>query len=153
MFPAGSVSVFTVKAGDIIEDSVRYTTATKMFDLTISDVSSNKTSGTSAKCNQCERSSAEWIIERPALCNSNFTKCFLTELADFGTTTMTDATAKAGAGAEGIGSFKNANAIFMVQPLKSGGFITLDSPGPTDSATDGFTTTWERSGKTVPIRL
>jgi hypothetical protein len=41
-----------------------------------------------AACSSCERASAEWIVERPALCNNALTKCFITELADFGTSTM-----------------------------------------------------------------
>jgi hypothetical protein len=152
MYPAGSVGVFSVRPGDIIEASVTYVTATKNFDLTISDVSRNRTSSTSAKCNVCQRSSAEWIIERPAGCDPYPTNCFLFALADFGTTTMTDSVATQGHRAKGIGSFDSI-PIFMVQPLKSGGFITLDSPGPIVSATDGFTMTWERAGKPLPITL
>jgi hypothetical protein len=151
MYPANSVAVFPVHAGDIMEASVRYVTATKLFDLTITDLSTNKTSGTSASCNSCRRNSAEWIIERPAGCNAS--GCFLFALADFGMTTMTDATAKdGGADAQGIGSFQDSYPIYMVQPLKSG-FISLDATGPTDPSTDGFTVTWERAGKPVPITL
>jgi hypothetical protein len=153
MFPAGSVAVFTVKPGDIIEASVRYVSTTKMFDLTISDVTSGKTSGTSAGCSACMRDSAEWIIERPALCNSSFTKCFLTALANFGTATMTDDTAKAAGPAVSIGKIHNVVPILMVQPLKSGSLLTLDQTGPIVRPIDGFTETWTSSGKTLPITL
>jgi hypothetical protein len=151
MYPLGSFNVFPVKPGDVIEASVRYVSSTKMFDLTISDVSSNKTSSTSAACNACQRSSAEWINERPALCNPFPTNCFITALADFGTATMTDATAKDGNGAEGIGSFKNSIPIFLVQPLHSGGFVTIAVTGPIDKSIDGYAETWLSSGKPVPI--
>lgn len=153
MYPLGSVNVFRVKPGDVIEASVKYSSATKLFALTISDVSTGKTSGTSAACNACQRDSAEWINERPAFCDPFPTNCFITGLADYGSATMTDDTAKAGKGAQGIGSFENSYPIYMVQPLKSGGFISLDSTGPIDSATDSFTETWVRAGKPVPITL
>ena len=84
-------------------------------------------------------------------CNSTFTKCFLTELADFHTSTMGQAQAQvAGGKVAGIGEFSNV-PIFMVDPLKSGGFISLDAV----SALSGpkFAATWERSGSTTPITL
>jgi hypothetical protein len=37
----------------------------------------------------------------------------------------------------------------MVNPLASGGFISLDTVGPLSGKT--FTATWDRSGSTVPI--
>jgi Peptidase A4 family len=86
MYPANSVNVFAVHAGDIIDASVSY--ASGLFSLTVSDLSTGKTSTTTATCSSCARASAEWIIERPELCNNAGTKCFLTELADFGTSTM-----------------------------------------------------------------
>jgi hypothetical protein len=60
------------------------------------------------------RASAEWIIERPALCNNTETKCFLTALADYHTSTMTQVRARvAGGKVRNIGRFNNV-PIFMV---------------------------------------
>jgi hypothetical protein len=39
------------------------------FALTVSDLSTGKTSTNSFPCSTCTRSSAEWIIERPAFNN------------------------------------------------------------------------------------
>jgi len=149
MYPAGSVAVFRVKPGDQMDASVRYSSG--KFTLTIADLTSGKTATKQAACSSCERSSAEWIIERPALCNSSFTKCFLTALADFHTTVMrSDVAQLAGGKVKGVGGFVNY-PIFMVNPLKTGGFISLD----TVSALSGpaFAATWDRSGTTVPITL
>jgi hypothetical protein len=139
LYPAGSVNVFAVHAGDIIDASVSY--ANGQFTLTVSDLSTGKTSSTSAACADCARASAEWIIERPALCNNALTNCFLTELADFGTTTMSgDEAQVAGGNVKGVAGFANNFPIDMVDPV---------------SALSGksFTATWDRSGNTVPIDL
>ena len=151
MFPAGSVNVFKVKPGDVIDATVSYSGG--KFSLTIADVTSHKTATDTAACSACARASAEWIIERPAGCNASFTKCFLFALADFGTTTMNDNLAGLDHGPwRGIESFTNNYPIFMVAPLKSGGFITLDTVGPVSSS-NSFTATWDRSGHPTPIQF
>lgn len=149
MFPAGSVNVFKVNPGDSID--ARVTFSNGKFHLTISDVTSGMQRKVSKACKTCKRVSAEWIIERPALCNSSATKCFLTELADFSKTTMGQAKARTSGQqrARDIGRFANT-PIFMIDPIKAG-FISLD----TVSALSGpkFTATWDRSGTITPITL
>jgi hypothetical protein len=149
MYPAGSVGVFRVKPGDVIDATVTYTGG--KFVLTIADTTSGKSATDTAACSSCARASAEWIIERPAGCNSSFTKCFLFALADFGTTTMNDNVAATGGSNKGIDSFVNY-PIFMVAPLHSGGFISLDTVGGVSSS-NAFTATWDRSGHPTPIQL
>jgi hypothetical protein len=147
LYPAASVNVFAVHAGDIIDSSVSY--ANGEFTLTISDLSTGKTSGTTATCASCARTSAEWIVERPELCNNAGTKCFLTELADFGTTTMSgDEAQLTGGSVKGVGGFNNI-PIDMVDPVSGGGFISLDTVGAVSGKS--FTATWDRSGNTYPI--
>jgi hypothetical protein len=150
MYPAGSVGVFKVKPGDTISATVDYTGG--KFVLTIADLTSGKSATDSAACSSCARASAEWIIERPAGCNATETHCFLFALANFGTTTMSDNWASVGGAKKGISSFTNNYPIFMVAPLKSGGFITLDTVGGV--ASDGsFTAYFDRSGHPTPITL
>ena len=150
MYPQGSVSVFAVHPGDIIRVSVSYNKG--MFALRVSDLTSGKTASHSAACSQCQRASAEWIIERPALCNNSLTKCFLTELANYGTTTMSGDLARlAGSSAKPISGFTNY-PIFMIDPLKRG-FISLDTVGNLVAAGSSFTAIWDRSGTTTPISL
>ena len=149
LFPANSVNVFAVHAGDIIDSSVTYSTTTSEFTLTISDLSTGKSSSTSATCAACARTSAEWIVERPELCNNAGTNCFLTELADYGTTTMSgDEAQLTGGNVKGIGGFNNI-PIDMVDPVSGGGFISLDTVGAVTAKS--FTATWDRSGNIFPI--
>jgi Peptidase A4 family len=149
MYPANSVNVFAVHAGDIIDASVTY--ANGEFSLTVSDLTTGKTATDTATCSTCARASAEWIIERPALCNNAGTTCFLTELADFGTSTMGgDEAQLAGGTVKGVGGFTNY-PIDMVDPVSGGGFISLDTVAPLSGKS--FTATWDRSGNTEPITL
>jgi hypothetical protein len=149
MYPAGSVNVFRVHPGDVIDTAVSY--ASGQFTLTVSDLTTGKSASDVAACSTCQRASAEWIIERPALCNNALTKCFITRLADFGTSTMGGTEARvAGGTTKGIAGFPNY-PIDMVNPLASGGFISLDTVGPLSGKT--FTATWDRPGSTVPITL
>jgi hypothetical protein len=149
MFPAGSVNVFKVKPGDKIDASVKFSGG--KFTLTIADLTSHKKHTKTASCASCQRSSAEWIVERPALCNNSGKNCFITRLANFHVTKMTADTASvAGGGVQGIGNFPNI-PIFMVDPLKSGGFISLATVGPLKNK--AFSVTWDRTGNTVPITL
>ena len=149
LFPANSVNVFAVHAGDIIDSSVTYSTTTSEFTLTISDLSTGKSSSTSATCAACARTSAEWIVERPELCNNAGTNCFLTELADYGTTTMSgDEAQLTGGNVKGVGGFNNI-PIDMVDPVSGGGFISLDTVGAVTAKS--FTATWDRSGNIFPI--
>jgi Peptidase A4 family len=153
MYPANSVNTFAVHPGDVIDVSVSYSDSTSDFSLTVSDLSTGKTATDSAACSSCERASAEWIIERPALCNNALTKCFITELADFGTATMTGDEAQVEGGAvKGVGAFNNY-AIYMVNPDANGdgGFYSIDNVGPVSGKS--FPATWLEPGTTIPISL
>jgi Peptidase A4 family len=145
LYPAPAIAVFNVKPGDVMSATVRY--AHGKFALTIADKTSGKSATHVAACSTCLRDSAEWIVERPALCNS--TSCFLTRLADFGTTVMSDNTAQvAGRPVAGIGGFNN-DPIFMVSLLKSGGFISLDEVSSVVKR--AFEAVWERTGVPTPL--
>jgi len=152
MYPAGTVELFTVNAGDQISASVNYTGG--QFVLNLADSTNGQSGGTTAACSECERTSAEWIMERPAYCNATLTKCALTSLANFGSTTMTGADASYDGGQmtpiSGLGS---NYSLDMVDPLKSGGFISLDSTGPLTGTGDSFSVQWVRSGTPTPIQL
>ena len=153
MYPANSVNVFAVHPGDIIDASVSYSDSAGDFSLTVSDLSTGKTATDTAACADCARASAEWIIERPALCNNAGTKCYITELADFGTSAMTGDEAQVTGGAvKGVGAFNNY-AIDIVNPDANGdgGFYSLDTVGPLSGKS--FTTTWQEPGTTIPISL
>jgi hypothetical protein len=149
MFPKGSVSVFRVSPGDVIDSSVRF--AAGKFTLTIADLTSGMKATKRAACSQCQRASAESIIERPAVCRHGGPNCFITALANFHTATMRQNWARLQGGrVKGIGGFLNY-PIFMVTPHKGGGFISLD--GVSALSGPAFSVTWERPGTIVPITL
>jgi Peptidase A4 family len=149
LFPKPSVNAFPVHPGDIMSASVDY--AHGKFTLTIADLTTGKSRTTAASCTSCKRASAEWIVERPALCaNKTCTKAMLGELADFRSTTMSNNTASvAGGAAKSVGNFHNV-PIDMINNL-SHGFISLDTVGALSGPS--FTATWDRHGTTVPISL
>jgi hypothetical protein len=144
MFPAGSVNVFTVFPGDTINTSVSFSNG--KFTLTVADLTpGHKHSAThTAKCATCKRESAEWIIERPALCTSA-TNCFITHLADFGTASMS-AKVRAGGAALGIPNFRNYHITMVASQTDS---TALDTIGNVSSNT--FPATWDAEGPTVPL--
>jgi peptidase A4-like protein len=147
MAPAASVRVFAVHAGDKMSVTVDF--AKGKFTLTVADLTSGKKATHAAACSTCARNSAEWIIERPLFCTS-LTSCSLTELADYHTTTMSTNQARAAGGKlASMASFGNF-PIYMIQPLKSGGFISLDTVSPLTSSS-AFTATWYRPGSVTPV--
>lgn len=146
MFPASSMRQFWVHAGDSMQASVHFAKGT--FSLTISDMTRGRGAGAVATCGNCKRASAEWIIERPAFCNHNVTKCFIAELANFGTATMAGSKASvAGGRMRGPAAF-GSKPIFMVQPLKKG-FISLDAVSALSGS--NFAAQWFRHGQLVPF--
>jgi Peptidase A4 family len=148
MFPASSANVFKVNAGDIIDASVNYTGGN--FVLTVSDATRGVSHTFTGACTNCTRTSAEWIIERPAYCNAAFTRCDLFALPNFGTSTMSGDTASLnGRPAESMGHL-GAIPISMIQPLNKG-FISLDTVNATSGTS--YTAQWDRSGTIVPIQL
>jgi len=88
MFPAGSVVVFKVKPGDVIDSSVRF--ANGHVHPEDRDITSDKWATKTATCSQCARASAEWIVGA-AGCVLRAPSCthgLLTALANFGLATM-----------------------------------------------------------------
>jgi hypothetical protein len=145
MFPGPSALVFHVHAGDIMDASVTY--ANGAFTMTETDLTSGKHFSVTATNPNAQRSSAEWIIERPELCNTSG-KCFLAELANFKTTTMSGTTASVDGGSvKSVNGFPN-NPIAMVDPLKRG-FISLDQVSPLSG--HSFSAVWNRHGNILPL--
>jgi len=152
MYPLPEVVAFGVTPGDVISASVRYDSG--RFTLTITDVTTGRTKTQVASNSKAKRSSAEWIIERPAGCNHTLTKCFLFALADFGTTTMDDNVATVQGGTPtGLSSLRHTYPIFMVQNTSDGGFYTLDTVGSVHAASNSFSVKWLHTGKVTPITL
>lgn len=150
MFPAVSVPVFQVKPGDVIDAQVTFKSG--LFTTTITDVTSGKSAATSARCSQCERSSAEWVVERPVFCgDSACDKGILAILPNFRTATFNNATAGVdGARATSISSFKNI-PIDMYTPGKPDKL--LDQAESLTQQGHSFQVVWQRFGKPLEIQF
>ena len=147
MYPAGSVALFPVDAGDTIVSAVTY--AGGQFSLSLSDTTSGQKGGFTAACTSCRRSSAEWIVERPELCTRSG-NCFLSELPDFGTATVSgDSATVEGGSPTPISGFTNT-PIDMYQPVGSGVEL-LDQTGVLSATGDSFPVVWQRTGKRFPL--
>ncbi|HEX4921820.1 MAG TPA: G1 family glutamic endopeptidase [Candidatus Bathyarchaeia archaeon] len=140
--PSILISGFTISPGDKVSASVTYSTSTGLFTTTITDGSHSFS--TSSSVAGAARSSAEWIVERPALCRG--TRCTLTSLSNFGTVSLGGdytgisgtnyATVSSTSGT--IGSFSSNVAITMVNSSGK----TLAEPSTLTSDGTSFTETW-----------
>jgi hypothetical protein len=152
LYPAPSVNVFAVKPGDLIDSLVWY--GNGKFHLRIADVTRHRSASVSAACSQCLRSSAEWITERPALCNNGGTNCFITALANFGTDRFMDASAGIDGGQARPISYFAHQAIDMVQPKKNGKLILLAHTSGlhrNDHSSSSFSVKWLARGGILPL--
>jgi Peptidase A4 family len=152
MFPAPTVNVFPVKPGDLIDSSVWF--ANGKFHLRIADITRHRSASVSAACSECLRSSAEWIVERPALCINAGTNCFFAALANFGTDRFSNASASIDGGrAKPISNFAH-QPIDMVQPKKNGKLILLahtSGLSRNGHSSSNFSVKWFARGGIFPL--
>ena len=138
--PEQEITGFTVKPGDSITASVKYT-GSGNFVLSISDSTRNETFTTTQNTSSVQsptasQSSAEWVVEAPSVGGGQ------SSLADFGTITFTNASATIDsvAGPINDSSWQN-EAIEMVNSRDS----LLDTTSALNSAGTGFTVTYDGS--------
>ena len=82
-YPSSMVTTSVAASpGNVVSASVTYSSTSGEFTVTITNVNSGVSAGSTQAVSGAGRSSAEWILERPALCNI-FT-CRLSTLANFG---------------------------------------------------------------------
>ena len=154
-FPKPSVTIgtMTVHPGDKIGAEVLYNTKTGMFTDGIRDFTTGVQFVTSSAVSGAQRSSAEYIVEAPAICILVF--CKLASLSNFGTvsfgqdaTAITvkmncDATINGVAGS--IGSF--GTAVQQITMVSQSNHNTVKAQ-PSALSTDGtsFMATWMNAG-------
>lgn len=131
----GLVGTGTVQAGDSMSAHVSYDVSTTTWTLALSDTTQNWTFSTTIIDGLLSRSSIEWIVERPEVCNPT---CSLTSLSDFSTFTMTGATAQTG-----TVSPESGVSIDMVGNDSS---TVLSRVGSLSTDGESFSVTWQNSG-------
>lgn len=130
---------FHVAPGDQIAASVVYDPAAGSYTMKLVD----STKGRSLKYvytnpAYAPNTSAEWIVERPALCTDPQCNGFkITRLAKYGTVTFTNATANG----QPISRW-TSHAVTMVDSK----LRDMSVPGPLGGSGDTFTATWESFG-------
>ena len=83
-YPAGLATIpDAVSAGDIISAQVTYSKTSGIYTVQISDHTKSWTYKATGTVSGSEDGSAEWIVERPEVCNL-LNECSLSSLADFG---------------------------------------------------------------------
>lgn len=82
--PEINIRHFTVSPGDVIDARVTYSSKTQNFTMWIKDATTGQTFSISQAEPAAQLSSAEWITEEPAVCNSSGTVCHFTYLANYG---------------------------------------------------------------------
>lgn len=107
--PSVSISSITAHPGDVFTASVTYSSG--VFTTTITDTTTGLTASYSSAVSGALRTSAEWIVERPALCIGFH--CSLTTLANFGSASFTSSSATIGTATGTISAFSDV-AITMV---------------------------------------
>lgn len=127
--PMFTFTGITVKPGDHITASVTYSNG----EFTVKLTDGSTSSSASASVSGASRSSAEWVVERPALCNAFH--CTLATLADFGSSTFTGASATVGGATGPISQFSSV-AITMVGG--SSGPILAEPSSLSGSSTSTF---------------
>lgn len=141
--PSKVISGLTVHAGDVMSADVAYSGG--RFRVTITDVSTGASFGTSAKVNSAQRSSAEWIAEAPSSSGG------ILPLADFGTVSFgadttgvaSTCTATVGGVSGAVGSF--GSGVQSITMVTSSNAIKA-SPSALSSDGTSFSVTWKSAG-------
>ncbi|MGP8066284.1 MAG: G1 family glutamic endopeptidase [Acidimicrobiales bacterium] len=126
-----------VYAGDAMSASV--SVVDNEWTLEITDSTQGWTYTPSAISFSAAQESAEWIVERPEVCDP---RCALTALADFGSVTFTSATATNDGTSGSISAF-SASATVMIA---NNGTTVLATPGPLSASGENFTDNWDALG-------
>lgn len=146
MYPTNAIQAVSllIKPGDRIEASVTYAASTADYVMTVANMTTHKRFTETAKCASdlmCERSSAEWIVERP----SGYPSGEFYNLADWGKMPLTDNKAASSdrTGPDGeTPMYKNPLAL-NITPINmiDFSFNPLAGVGPMSGTT--FSDTWE----------
>lgn len=151
MFPGGSVTVITVRAGDAITASVvRHGTT---YTLKLTDRSSRQGFTETEQCppTYCYNASAEWVMERPAFTLGGSGDYQFTPLARFSYatfTTMKVSSAKYGLVTASPATFSAVSTVWTMDMLNDSTSYFLASTGAlskTKNTGTAFTTEWLNS--------
>lgn len=128
-----------VSPGDMMTATVSVDDDTGQWTFTVHDATAGWTAHAYVTWSGPARSSAEWIVERPELCNASGSSCDFATLANFGTVTMSNALATDGSGQQSAGVL---GAIPLEMIRSASDSTLLAQPGSLDGTGEIFTDTW-----------
>jgi hypothetical protein len=130
----------TVSAGDAMTATVSFDDDTDVWTFTVHDsTNAGWTDSVEVTWSVPARSSAEWIVERPELCNESGSNCDFATLADFGTVMMSSTQANDGSGQQSA----DALGAIPLEMIRSASDSTLlAQPNALDGTGEIFTDTW-----------
>ncbi len=133
-----STTTYPVSPGDGMTASVSETGSVWTFALTDTSTKHKNWTFTSAGISfSAAQSSAEWIVERPEICGRS---CSLSSLADFGTTSLSDAVTTTSQLTDApVDSFSSVE----IEMVNSADTYVLALPSALGSGGNSFTDTWE----------
>ena len=146
MYPNASVEVnLAIHAGDTITASVTYSAGTGQFTMTLKDLNDPAGSNTfsiSKSGPTLQRSSAEWIVEAPS------SNTGVLPLANFGTVTITNASATINGTTGSINNSAWASSVNSINMVSSSGKLEA-STGTLNAAGTSFTVTYAAASPPV----
>jgi hypothetical protein len=128
-----------VVPGDEMSATVSF--AADVWTLAISDTSTahaDWASSTAITFTSAKQASAEWVVERPEVCDPT---CGLSTLADFGTASFTNASATTSTGSVGTISATTYSPLDMIDTSSD----VLAAPSVLEQSGSAFSVTWESS--------
>ncbi len=151
-YPSASVAISSliIQPGNVISATVKYSSSTGKFTTTIRDVTTGKSFSKSEAVAGALRSSAEWIVEAPASCDS--ASCIY-PLPNFATASMgKDSTSVSSTDSATISGSSKVISKFgsMVDSLTMAsypnGSTVMAQPSSLSSDGTSFSVTWKNAG-------
>jgi Peptidase A4 family len=136
--PMFTINTLPVNAGDVMSANVHYDPRSRQFTVTITNQTANKSFSTSARVNNAQRSSAEWIAEAPWSAGG------VLPLADFGTVSYSGDMATVNDTTGVIGAFGTAN-VYSITMVDNGGNAKA-VPSTLTSGNSSFSVQWMSAG-------
>lgn len=134
----------TVKPNDLMMGEVKYSSG--KFTVSLKDVTQRWTFSLTKAVSGAQRSSAEWIIERPTVCYGS--SCSLTLLADFKTTNWRNDKATISGFTGYIGQFQKipTDSVYVINMVSSPPSSALLAFTSSLRSYGDFSITWTSSG-------
>lgn len=138
LFPDALVTIpsVAIHPGDTIDASVNFNSAAKDFTLSITDATDKESFTTTKSAPNAQRSSAEWIVEAPAVNGA------VQPLSNFGSVTFTNAQATINGASGPINAEGSGTTINQITMVNGNTGAVQATPSGLTASGSGFTVTF-----------